>query len=103
MIVIVALAELGLHYFPWRMVLRGNELPGVVAYIFGVLGLMLPFSVWLWEQGECEVMRVLWMVIGAGGITVMSLYFLDHHSDLVMKDKEAEEREALRKANEQGE
>jgi len=99
LLILVALTmamELGLHYFPWRMLLKGRELPRVVAYIFGVCGLMIPFSVWLWLRGEIVVIAVLWLFIIAGGLTVLGLYGLDRLLDFEMRDIEADEERALR-------
>jgi hypothetical protein len=89
--------ELGLHYFPWRLLLMGRELPRVIAYIFGVCGLMIPFSLWLWLCGEREIIAVLWLFVIAGGLTVLGLYGLDRLLDLEMHDIEAGEERALRK------
>lgn len=96
--VLVALtmaAELGLHYFPWRLLLKGRNLPRVVAYVIGVCGLMIPFSIWLWMDGEVEIIPILWLFIVAGGLTVLGLYGLDRLLDLEMRDIEAAERERL--------
>lgn len=93
LIFIVMIVELGLHYFPWRMLLRGKELPRLAAYTLGSLGMMGPFTVWLWLIGEYEVIQALWMVVCAAGLMVFALYGFDHYSDLIMKDIEASERE----------
>lgn len=88
-------AELGLHYFPWRLMFRGRDLPRVVAYMLGVCGLMVPFSLWIWMDGQGEIIPVLWLFIVAGGLTVLGLYGLDHLLDLEMRDIEAAQRERL--------
>lgn len=90
----VMISEAFLHYFPWMKLFKGNTLPRLLAYIFGVLGLMIPFTVWLFEHDNLETAIMLWKVIVAGGITVMALYGLDHYLDLWWKDMEATEREA---------
>jgi hypothetical protein len=92
-IVMVMMAEFGLHYFPWRVLLRGRELPRLVAYTLGLLGMMGPLTAWLWAQGEMEIIQTLWAVIVSAGVTVFALYGLDHYLDLIMKDVEANERE----------
>lgn len=92
-IVMVMMAELGLHYFPWKMLLRGRELPRLVAYTLGLLGMMGPFTVWLWERGELEIIQMLWIVIISAGLIVFALYGFDHYLDLIMRDVEAAERE----------
>ncbi len=75
-ITLVMLSEAFLHYFPWKKLLKGRELPRVAAYTLGVLGLMLPFSAWLLDRREIFILQVLWFVIGTGGMTVLALYGL---------------------------
>lgn len=96
LIAMVMILEACLHYFPWKMLLRGKELPRVAAYTLGVLGLMVPFTAWLWERGEMEIIRMLWMVIVAGGLMVLALYGLDHYLKLEMRDLESREERSLR-------
>jgi len=96
LIAIVALAEAFLHYFRWRMILGGRELPRVAAYMLGVLGLMLPYSRWLWMRGAIqaqEAIMVLWIVIVAGGLSVLVCYGIDAIVDLAWSKREAEQRE----------
>ena len=93
LVLFVMITELGLHYFPWRMLLRGKKLPRLAAYTLGLLGMMVPLTIWLWQIGELEVIKALWMVIVAAGMTVFALYGLDHYLDLIMKDIESVERE----------
>lgn len=93
LILFVILSELGMHYFPWRILLRGRDLPRLAAYTLGLLGMMVPLTAWLWQIGEYEVIKALWAVIMAAGMTVFALYGLDHYLDLIMKDMEASERE----------
>lgn len=97
LIALVMLSEALLHYFPWKKLLKGNELPRVAAYALGVLGLMIPFSAWLLEQNELEVFKILWMVILAGGLSVLSLYGLDRYIELEWRNMEATERENAQK------
>ncbi len=93
LIALVMMGEAFLHYFPWMKLLKGKDLPRVPAYALGVLGLMVPFSMWLLEQGEVEILKVLWMVIIAGGLSVLALYGLDRYIELEWRDIEASERE----------
>lgn len=95
LIVIVVAVEFGLHYFPWRMLppLRGKELPRLAAYVLGMLGMMVPFTLWLMDHGESEIVTILWMVICAAGLAVFGLYGLDRYLDLDMSDVEHKERE----------
>jgi hypothetical protein len=101
LIIIIVAMESFLHYFPWRMLpmLRGRELPRLAAYVLGLLGMMVPFTVWLMDHGEIEIVQTLWTVIFAAGMTVFALYGLDLHLDLDMRDVEANERETVTKGN----
>ncbi len=107
LIVIVMATEFGLHYFPWRMLL-GRELPRLGAYTLGMLGMMVPLSLWLMDRSEIEILQALWTVIFAAGLTVFALYGLDHYLELMRRDVEASQREELLtqqlkdRANEQG-
>lgn len=101
-IVMVMMAEFGLHYFPWKMLLRGRELPRLMAYTLGLLGMMGPLTAWLWDRGEVEVIQTLWTVIVSAGLMVFALYGLDHYLDLIMRDIEANEERALRKNGKKG-
>ncbi len=94
LVVIVALVELGLHYFPWRMLI-GRELPRLAAYTLGLLGMMVPFSVWLTDHHEAEIVHTLWVVIISAGMTVFALYGLDHYLSVWNRAHEAEERESM--------
>jgi len=85
--------EFGLHYFPWRILLRGRKLPRLAAYTLGSLGMMGPLTAWLWLNGDFEIIQALWLVVCAAGLMVFALYGLDHYLDLIMKDIEATERE----------
>jgi hypothetical protein len=93
LVTLAMLAELGLHYFPWRLLLRGRELPRVAAYVLGVLGLALPFSAYLWERGQVDVLVALWVTVASGGIVVIALYALDYGLDVVWRERESRERE----------
>lgn len=99
LIAIAMLAEGFLHYFPWRQFLKGRDLPRPIAYALGVIGLMLPFTIWLYEHGEIDTIVRLWMVIVAGGIAVLALYGIDAIKDLYWKEREASEREAEARKN----
>jgi len=93
LIALVMLGEAFLHYFPWKLLLKGKELPRVAAYTLGLLGLMVPFSAWLWLRNEVEVIKVLWVVVVSGGLIVFALYGLDRYIELAWRDMEASERE----------
>jgi hypothetical protein len=94
LVVVVVFVEMFLHYFPWRLIF-GKELPRLLAYGLGVLGLMVPFTVWLLEHGNNEIAIMLWMVLSAGGLAVGTLYLLDWVINLVWGKREAEQREQV--------
>lgn len=101
-IVIVMLAEFGLHYFPWRVLLKGKKLPRVASYTLGTLAMMGPLTAWLWERGDREVIEAMWTVIFAAGLMVLALYGLDRHLHLERREKELSEREALYRDQQNG-
>lgn len=99
LIYIVVISEAFLHYFPWLKLLKGKTLPRLLAYVFGVLGLMIPFTVWLLSNKDVEAIETavtLWKVIAAGGIIVFALYGFDHYLELEWRDRESTEREEHR-------
>lgn len=91
MAVIVALVELVLHWFPWRLALR-RDLSRVAAYVLGVLGLFSPLSILLllWAYGDLNcspgealqrALIALWSSVFAGGLAVLAAYGLDRVAD----------------------
>jgi hypothetical protein len=93
LLALVMLSEAFLHYFPWKLLLRGKDLPRLAAYSLGLLGMMVPLSVWLWLRHEIELLHVLWMVTVGAGLTVFALYGLDRYIELEWRNREARERE----------
>jgi hypothetical protein len=93
MIIVVMITEALLHYFPWRRILRGKDLPRVAAYALGVGGLMIPFSTWFMGAGQLEAVLTLWLAILAGGGVVIGLYWIDHVIELEWEVREGKERE----------
>ncbi len=92
-VVIAALAEGFLHYFPWRLALGGRQLPRPAAYVLGVLGFAAPYAVWLWERGEVEALWALVAALAAAGGVVVGLYGVDWALRLAWERKEAVARE----------
>ena len=90
---IVALIELVLHWFPWRLALR-RDLPRLIAYVGGVLGMVVPLTVllllWIQEYRMAaypipgnqmmvlvQALTALWAVILAAGVGVALGYASD--------------------------
>lgn len=92
-ILVVIFIEAFLHYFRWREILSGRELPRPIAYILGVLGLIAPFSLYEWEQGNQQVVITLWIFVCAGGLSVLACYGIDAIIDLYWGKRHAEQRE----------
>ncbi len=93
LIFLVVFIEAFLHYFRWREILSGRELPRPLAYILGVMGLMIPFSGWLWQRNDLQTLIMLWLVIGAGGASVLMCYGVDAIIELYWGKRHAEQRE----------
>ncbi len=94
LVVVVVFIEMFEHYFPWRSIF-GKELPRLLAYVLGVLGLMVPFTAWLLERGNREIAIILWVVLSAGGLAVGALYLFDWLINQVWGKREAEQRERV--------
>lgn len=92
MLVLVAFIEGFLHYAS-RRELWGRDLPRPAAYVLGTLGMMGPFTAWLLDRGQAETARVLWSVLGAGGVIVLITYLVDWVRVLVVSLRESRERE----------
>ncbi len=93
LIALVMLSEALLHYFPYKLLLRGRELPRVAAYTLGVIGLMVPFTAWLLYNSDIVIVQALWIAVGSGGLIVFALYGFDRYLELEMRNIEATERE----------
>lgn len=93
MVAMIVITEGFLHYFPWRLILKGRDLPRPPAYVFGVSAIAIPLSAWLLWFGYIESVVVLWVAIVSAGLVVMVLYLFDYVIELMWRDKEARERE----------
>ncbi len=110
MVILVVLLMAVEHYLPWESILHGRKLPRLAAYIMGTLGLVLPLT---WEYGRnylqndnqyaLEAASDLWLVVIAGGVTVILIWLLDGWLTFSLKAEEGEEREStlMGKINEQ--
>lgn len=90
LIIYVVILEGLLHYIPWRKWL-GQDLPRLVAYVLGMLGMMVPLSLWLMDHGHIEIMQTVWMVVASAGMTVFALYGLDRYLDLERNDADSKD------------
>jgi hypothetical protein len=95
---IVAFVELTLHWFPWDLMLR-RKLPRLAAYVLGVLGMMLPFTVLLIYWRESQVLIALWLVIGSGGLAVTGAWLGDEFMRRLAHAAELEELNETRQAS----
>lgn len=95
--IIVFLLEALWHYIRWIEVLMGRKLPRTVAYILGVLGMMVPFTVWLLEvdRERLAIAFVLWKTIFSGGLSVLICYGFDAVIDLIWAVKHGREHEQV--------
>lgn len=91
------------HYTPWWRYFTGKTLHPVIAYIAGVVGIFMPYSLLLlyWQAKTSPtytielVISALWIIAGAAGVTVAICYLLDSWHAGQLRAREAEEREAL--------
>jgi len=66
------------HWFPWRKVLSGKNLPPRIwAYTLGSLAVAVPVSVVFWCDGSISELRTLWMILVVAGVTTLFAYAMD--------------------------
>lgn len=99
---ICGLIQMVQHWFPWRMAL-GGELHRVLAYVLGVLGIVLPLTVLYWNLEQTRGLHVLalWACVTASGMAVMGAYGLDWLLNRVRKSYEHEELDNAKAGREQ--
>lgn len=86
MCLLVALLQLTLHWFPWRLWLT-RDLPRLAEYMVGVLGFAVPYSllIWYWsnsldvssELAFLYCLAALWAVVVTSGLVVFAVSGLD--------------------------
>ena len=96
--VIAALSEGFLHYFPWRLVFGGRDLPRPIAYVLGVLGFAVPFVGWAWWVGDVASALAFGAIVCAAGATVVGLYAFDWVLNALQERRESLQREQFLKA-----
>lgn len=92
MLVLIGFIEGFLHY-AFRREIFGKDLPRPVAYTLGTLGMMLPFTVYLNEEGHGDVASVLWLVLVSGGGAVVLCYGVDWIYKMIVSLRETKQRE----------
>ena len=90
--VIAVLAQLALHWLPWKMLL-GRELPRPAAYALGTLAISLPLTGLFLAWGIVEAVLALWSVVIGSGAAVAGAYLLDAWLHARQAHKECIERE----------
>ena len=77
---ITALLELVLHWAPWP-----RTLPRVVAYTFGVAGILLGAGLWLIPTGQGAIYLGLIAVCAAAGLGTVTGYGVDWVRNLIVR------------------
>lgn len=94
LIFIVVVIELLLHYLPWRLWI-GTDLPRLVAYVLGLLGMVVPLSLWLIDHDEIVMLKTLWLVVLSAGGAVFMAYGVDRVIQNERENFEARRREQV--------
>lgn len=93
--IVVSVLAMGVgHWFRWEVLFKGNRLPRLMAYVYGVLAICVPVSGYLWMAGLERALFVLWGTVVAAGLSVMGMYLLDWMLDERTKRIEGDERES---------
>lgn len=98
LILSVVVIELLLHYLPWRLWI-GIDLPRLVAYVLGLLGMMVPLSLWLMDHDEIVMLKTLWLVVLSAGGAVFMAYGVDRVMQIERENAEAKRREQVMAAS----
>lgn len=78
--VVSGLILIAQHYIPWRKWLR-IELPAVVRYVMGILGLFIPLTVLFSYWRDVLAVIAIWVVVVFAGGFVIVAYALDSWFD----------------------
>lgn len=70
-----ALALMVEHYM--LKYLLPEDIHRVLAYVLGVLAILVPASLVLWWHGERQVLALIWTSTVVGGLAVMGAYGID--------------------------
>src|SRR5689334_5648918 len=97
---IAALLQWVLHWFPWRMLLR-RDLPRLLAYILGMLGIILPVSGLFIYQQAWNSLIALWAVVIASGVATVKAYGLDWLLNRITLSYESQELEHAKTGQDQ--
>ena len=88
--IVAGLIQCVLHWYPWMMIWpRG--LTRVGAYVLGLLGILVPYSVLIftwsrWAMDRYVLLRslaALWLIVWASGFAVWGAYRIDHITNQV--------------------
>lgn len=86
-----AFSQIAAHWAPLARII-GRPLPKPIAYVIGVLGILLPYSVYMGVfQG---VWWEVWYFVLASGIATILAYVVDYMLHLHARAKDAEELES---------
>jgi hypothetical protein len=92
-VLIVVLLLLVEHYAPWRGIFQ-QKLHATVNYALGTLALNLPVTALLMIWGDWQAVRLIWLAVMAGGLTVILCYGVDtwirNRDRAQMAEKEAQ-------------
>lgn len=75
------------------------DLPRLVAYVLGLLGMMVPLSLWLMDHHEILILQTLWAVVMSAGGAVFMAYGVDRVMQTERENAEAKRREQVMAAS----
>lgn len=81
-VVFAALGELLLHWAPWP-----RTLPRVVAYVLGVLVILIGCAIWLIPSGHSQVLIGMAGVTVAAGLATVLGYAIDRLGNLLVRTR----------------
>ena len=84
------------HYFPWRFWFKRGRLPRLLAYVLGLLSIILPVSVaLLFVATALDALILLWLAAASAGLGTLIPWWWDWHNRTELQRQDAAERDAL--------
>jgi peptidoglycan/LPS O-acetylase OafA/YrhL len=77
------------------MKVLGSNLPRLLEYILGTVGLVIPITVAIWytQAGPTMSLAIIWSTVVSGGLATLLAYWVDDWADKRARAFEAEARE----------